>query len=267
MMTLPDRAHRRRAFTLIELLTVITIISVLVAILVPSLVGARERGRITKCQGNLRELAAAALRYVTAHDDTFPVAADCSSGPCIFGNGHQYFGWDGKILNPLGNVWVRPVNRELSLEPTVPQSSAARIAECPSDQGALGQTGGPDRLFDALGSSYAMNPILCQGAFSDWKYRSVNLNLSDIIQPSIKVLVAEHVAFGLTYDAFWTAIRPGWHDKTRPAAVTGFIDGHVEYVQGLCAIREWQWYGEATGGQFVRSLNRKVDWTVYPGCE
>ncbi len=266
-MNRPTRNLGPRGFTLIELLTVMAIISILIAILLPSLSGARNRGRITKCQANLRELAGAALRYVSQNEDRFPVNADCSGMECVYWNGHQYFGWNGRQLNPRGNVWVRYMNREIGLELVVPNSSDARIAECPSDAGAPGQTGVSDRLYDTLGTSYPLNPILCQGRVSNWKYRDRDIGLSQIIQPSTKVLVADHVAFGLTFDGFWTAIRPGWHDTFRPAAVVAFVDGHAEYVTGRGGLREWQWYGESTGAQFVRDLRQKVDWAILPGAD
>lgn len=267
MRGFPTIQRRRQGFTLVELLVVIAIISILISILLPALSGARNRGRITKCQSNLRELAQATLRYMTDHDDTFPVSADCDGGSCVYWNGHQYFGWDGGIRNPHGNLWARPINNELGLNPAEPNASVAKIAECPSDAGAPGETGVEDALFDALGTSYPLNPILAQGAFSIWKYRDRNLDLSQVIQPSLKVLVADHVAFGLTFDGYWTAIRPGWHDRSRPSAVVGFIDGHADYVQGRCRLREWQWYGEATGAQTVKDLRAKVDWTVFEECE
>lgn len=264
-------SDRRRAarggFTLIELLTVMAIISILISILLPSLSGARNRGRITKCQSNLRELAGATLRYIGQQDDRFPVNADCMGTNCVYWNGHQYFGWNGRLANPNGRLWARYINRELGLELQEPSSSNARLAECPGDAGAPGQSGVSDSLYEALGTSYPLNPILCQGRYSDWKYRSADLNLSQVLQPSQKVLVADHVAFGLTYDGFWTAIRPGWHDTFRPAAVVGFIDGHAEYVTGRGGLREWQWYGEASGAQFVQGLATKVNWEVMQGCE
>lgn len=257
----------RSGFTLIELLTVMAIISIIIAILLPSLSGARNRGRITKCQANVRELASATLRYATGDGDRFPLVGDCNDSDCIYWNGHQYFGWNGKTTNAHGNFWVRNVNRELGLELQEPNAGSAPIAECPGDMGAPGQTGVSDKLFVALGSSYAMNPVLTQGSVSDWKYRERELSTSQIVQPSLKVLVADHVAFGLTYNGFWTAIRPGWHDTIRPAAVVGFIDGHAEYVIGRGRLKEWQWYGEATGAGFVRELSSKIDWNVFQDAQ
>ncbi len=257
----------RAGFTLIELLAVMSIISILLSLLLPTMSGARKRSRILKCQTNLRELANATLRYVSQHDDFFPVSADCSTGDCVFWNGHQYFGWNGTTKSQVGNIWYRPINSELGLDPVVRSSSSAKIAECPADAGAVGETGVPDALFQVLGTSYPLNPILCQGRYLDWQYRDKDITLSQVLQPSRKVLVFDHPAFGLTYDAYWTAIRPGWHDEIRPAATVAFIDGHAEYLKGSCALREWQWYGEASGPQYTLQLAQKVNWTVLPGCD
>jgi prepilin-type N-terminal cleavage/methylation domain-containing protein/prepilin-type processing-associated H-X9-DG protein len=53
----------RRAFTLIELLLVVAIIALLIAILAPSLQGARKQALQLKCNANLRELGQAATFY------------------------------------------------------------------------------------------------------------------------------------------------------------------------------------------------------------
>ena len=55
-------------FTLIELLIVIAIIAILAAILLPALQNARQRGQITNCLGNVRELARATQQYLDSHE-------------------------------------------------------------------------------------------------------------------------------------------------------------------------------------------------------
>src|SRR5262245_37642637 len=55
--------HRRRAFTLVELLTVVAIIVVLIAILLPVLSKVREAGRRTQCAAQLRQIGVGLHRY------------------------------------------------------------------------------------------------------------------------------------------------------------------------------------------------------------
>src|SRR3954462_623849 len=57
--------HQRGAFTLVELLVVISIIGVLVALLLPSIQSSRESGRRTRCIDNVKQIALAVLSYET----------------------------------------------------------------------------------------------------------------------------------------------------------------------------------------------------------
>ena len=62
-------------FTLIELLTVISIISILAALLLPALGNARKRATLSQCMSNLKQIGTGFLNYIGDYDDTFPVAA------------------------------------------------------------------------------------------------------------------------------------------------------------------------------------------------
>jgi len=81
--------RRARGFTLIELLVVIGIIAILLALLVPSLSGIREKANRMRCMNNARQLVLAAIHYAGDHSGALPypnwnnavgALADCPPG-------------------------------------------------------------------------------------------------------------------------------------------------------------------------------------------
>ncbi len=62
----------RRGFTLVELLVAIAIIALLVGLLLPSLLAARESGRRARCLSNLHQLALAMIVYTDDNAAYFP---------------------------------------------------------------------------------------------------------------------------------------------------------------------------------------------------
>ncbi|MBN2270718.1 MAG: type II secretion system protein [Sedimentisphaerales bacterium] len=80
-------AGEGRGFTLVELLVVVSIISLLMGILMPVLGKVRKNGRRTACLGQLHNIGLAMRMYVSENNDTMPVAAQLPSTepnlPCI----------------------------------------------------------------------------------------------------------------------------------------------------------------------------------------
>lgn len=62
----------RKAFTLIEMLVVISIIALLISIMLPSLVGARDQARIVACLSQARGMAQGVLTYTTDNKTLYP---------------------------------------------------------------------------------------------------------------------------------------------------------------------------------------------------
>ncbi|HET6387375.1 MAG TPA: prepilin-type N-terminal cleavage/methylation domain-containing protein [Armatimonadota bacterium] len=65
---------RKQGFTLIEILVVITIISILAAILLPVFSAVRARARSASCISNLRQIGAALSIYQQDYDGFYPFA-------------------------------------------------------------------------------------------------------------------------------------------------------------------------------------------------
>jgi len=67
--------HGGRGFTLVELLVVISIMSLLVAILMPALASARSGAREVACRSNVRQLLLANIGYASENDGYYVAAA------------------------------------------------------------------------------------------------------------------------------------------------------------------------------------------------
>ncbi len=76
-------AHRTSAFTLIELLCVITIIAILASLLIPAIGTVSQRADSIKCSNNLRTIGQAVQLYLGDHNQNFPMI-NPASGTLIY---------------------------------------------------------------------------------------------------------------------------------------------------------------------------------------
>jgi prepilin-type N-terminal cleavage/methylation domain-containing protein/prepilin-type processing-associated H-X9-DG protein len=107
---------RRQGFTLIEMLVVVAIIVILVGILLPVLIGARNKAEITTCQVNLRQLQVAMIEYCADFDGGFPpmLITDAADGlPHRWVNAvYRYCGNEKLAFAcPLNPVFADPQSR------------------------------------------------------------------------------------------------------------------------------------------------------------
>ena len=115
------KRHIRRGFTLVELLVVITIISMLMALLLPAVQSAREAGRRATCMNNQQQIGKAMLNYESGAGE-FPGYVEELSGRPI--------SWEIALfpLMEANDVYSRW--RDPSVTPVLTQ---IRSFICPSD--------------------------------------------------------------------------------------------------------------------------------------
>jgi len=90
---------KRQAFTLIELIVTISIVSVLAALIIPAVNRSLEKGRAAKCVGNLRQVGTAFQLYLQDNQYRMPQRVY----PIPYGDGGKY-GYDEMLLPYVNNT-------------------------------------------------------------------------------------------------------------------------------------------------------------------
>jgi len=114
-------------FTLMELLVVVAIIALLIGVLAPSLMGAKDQARAVLCLTNLRQMATAAETYAACQRGYYPVAYWYSADLTVS------YGWD--FTRRMGTT---PGGPAITVEPGLLWQNAGsemRVHQCPSYQG------------------------------------------------------------------------------------------------------------------------------------
>jgi prepilin-type N-terminal cleavage/methylation domain-containing protein len=152
---------RKGGFTLVELLVVIGIIAVLIAILLPALNRAREKGRQAQCLSNVRQIAMAFFMYTNENKGWFPAPGVWGNGlgsqaatftPTWYGRSEDWIAWRLKQPDdPLEGAIVPYLN-----------STNPAVMRCPSDE--LNRTEIDTGFGGPFVYSYNMNSYLSFGA-------------------------------------------------------------------------------------------------------
>ena len=97
--------RHRPAFTLVELLVVLGIITVLAALLLTATSAARQAAASAHCLSNLRQMAAAAADYATRNNGSYPPAQWGDPADRLALSGWDFTKRDGAVVGP-GFLWA-----------------------------------------------------------------------------------------------------------------------------------------------------------------
>ncbi len=187
------------AFTLIELMVVVAILSILLTILMPSLSTAREMAREAVCLSNTRQIAIAQQSFAAVHKGRF----------CTHGDDSRDDGWLDRYEHPAGVMYN---NRNCLGDVLYWQRyiDNLEVFHCPDDDDPLNF---PDERPFKL--SYGLNGYLGDDT------------LLDVQRPATKIFMGETRGNGLHTVGCWNFRAPGIrHRNDRGSYI--YFDCHAE---------------------------------------
>lgn len=215
-----SRLRRRRAqpaFSLVELLTVIAIMGILIALLLPAIQQSRAAARRTQCQSNLRQWAIAVQTHADIHGGVLPRRGQGSQPVKQLTRSTDWF----NALPPL--MEERPYS-ELSQLGLAPKSGDCSVWVCPEAQ----------EINPSAYPSYSVDPKNC------FSY-AMNMALSVWDQPNpdaLRKLGPTHtMVFMADSPGPWCSTLPSKNPYSPAARHLGtvniaFMDGHVDSFTG-----------------------------------
>ena len=220
-----------RAFTLVELLVVIGIVSILLALLLPAVQAARGAARRTACQNQLRQIALAAHSHVDARD-RLPAGTDPGTSAT------PYRGWLVSLLPFLeetatanlvaAEYRASPDPFDMATHPTF--STPIALFACPEDaRASIAQPVPRYRMIAGL-SSYLGSSGRDATAQDGVLYAGSATRFADVLDGVSKTLLAGERPPSPKFDLGW------WYDMVRGTQVSRFmnrIDGRLTCLHSV----------------------------------
>lgn len=260
-------AEKRKAFNLVEVLVVISVIALLMAILIPALAGARSQARCVVCRSNLRQLFIANNGYTMENDGHYVPAAPDITSP----NGGKYR-WHGVRNSP--DEPFDPLEGPLAA-----YLAGGKVKECPETVNFV-KGGQWDENFEQGCGGYGYNHIyLGSRNWQDRQFETVEemqragwetTKTTEVRRPAETLMFADtamscykgylieysfaeppfYVYKGKPITSFY--LSPSIHFRHRGRANIGWADGHIDSRQ-MAEFRGENVYG-------VNSADMKIGW-------
>ncbi len=234
--------EKKKAFSLVELLVVISVIALLMAILMPALVAARSQAYAAVCKSNLRQLLIAGIGYATENDSFYvPAASDMWDSS---GGHHRWHGVRDNKDEPFDPL----------KSPLVGYLAEGKVKECPEkvkfikglswsvsfEQGC----GGYGYNMTYLGSRLWQGGIISMSAYK--AAYAETTRMEEVRRPSETLMFADtamsidgqylieysfaeppfYVYEGKPVTSFY--LSPSIHFRHRDRANIGWTDGHID---------------------------------------
>jgi prepilin-type N-terminal cleavage/methylation domain-containing protein len=238
--------RKHNAFTLVELLVVIAIIGVLVGLLLPAIQAAREAGRKSQCQNNLRQIGLAIHNHANALR-VFPTGGAVSS-PKIenyvangkpWGPDKQGLGWAYQILPYLEEGALRGLVKQDQL-----QAAVISIYVCPSRrsvslaQASAANLGGKDVFLIDYAASQPCT-VECPAVSPDCPNPAPRYDAQNSVPISLE-------NYELNWPSFWGGANMNFKQQ-----------GHYQVYDGVIVRTPWRrndpllTHGLPGGGEFL----------------
>jgi prepilin-type N-terminal cleavage/methylation domain-containing protein len=273
-------ARRRNAFTLVELLVVITIIGLLVSIALPAFTAAQEAARRLTCMRNQQEIAKAILLYESKKKE-YPASFSNVFGDACNGVGPcRSWPWVPPLLPMMGEEQLHNYLLDFPdlTDPANVYLVHIVILVCPSDSRPIGGTpmsyvpnmGRPDDYTFTDFPPYYDLPA--NGIFHDrWFGRTgagprVSINAADVKDGTSSTLIlsenVDTLVWNNTIDEFANGML--WQDVYPPAVGLNRDTGvGLDIDHARPSSRHANGFVVAYCGGETRFINEEIDYTVY----